>query len=235
MEHFIFKPSFILTAIRGILPFLPLTLAIAGASFGFGIAFGALLAAAKLSGRRIPAALARGYTSIMRTTPSVVLLFVVFYGLPVLWESVLHTSIQSAPRVFYAIFSLSALFAATSSELLRSAYEAIDKGQREAALMVGLTPASAFVRILAPQIGRLIVPNLALSYVTLLKEASLGFTIGVIDMMGRARLIISNNYNAYGLETYIGLALIYWVLSFTVSFFAKYYEKRVHIGKAMGA
>jgi L-cystine transport system permease protein len=127
------------------------------------------------------------------------------------------------------------LYAATSSELLRSAYEAIDKGQREAAVSIGLSPWQAFYRIILPQCVKIIMPNLALSLVALMKEAALAFTIGVVDMMGKAKLMVSNFYGAMALETYLAVALIYWAISFMVQQIVRLSEKRRYgrqIGKA---
>lgn len=226
MDIFIFKPGFILEVLPALLEFLPVTLLVTGLSAVLGLLFGALLARAKLSQRRLPRLVAAGYTTIMRCTPSVVLLFVVYYGLPLVVQAISGKSIQYYTSVFFAVLALTMLFSATSSELLRSAYVAVDKGQREAAVSIGLSGWQAFYRIELPQCIRMILPNLAVSLVGLMKETSLAFTIGVIDIMGKAKLVIANNYNAYGSETYLAVALIYWVLTFLVRRGARLIEKQ---------
>ena len=216
MEYFIFKPEFTVRLIPVLLGYLPITLFITVVSAATGLVFGAALAAGKLSRRRPLELAAKAYTTVMRCTPGIVLMFVVYYGLPMLLISLFDVNIHSFPSIFFAVVSLSMLFAATSSELLRSAYLAVDKGQREAAVSIGLSPWQAFYRIVLPQCVKIIIPNLSLSLIALMKEAALAFTIGVIDLMGKGRLVISNNYGGYGLETYLAVALIYWVISFLV-------------------
>lgn len=233
MEYFIFKPEFIFQVIPVLLKFLPATLLITILSAIIGLVLGTALACGKLSRRKPLQYLSNAYITIMRCTPSIVLMFVVYYGLPMLLISLFKMNIHSLPNEFFAIVALSLLFAATSSELLRSAYQAIDKGQREAAVSIGLSPWQAFYRIVLPQCVKIIVPNLALSIVALMKEAALAFTIGVIDLMGKGKLIISDKYGAMGLETYLAVALIYWVISFLVQQTVRLSEKRLY-GRKIG-
>ena len=233
MEYFIFKPDFVVKVIPVLLSFLPTTLLLTIASAFFGLILGLVLAYGKLSRRKLPQSLAKGYTTIMRCTPVIVLMFVVYYGLPLLLLYVLGVNIQYYPNEFYAIVSLSLLYAATSSELMRSAYQAIDKGQWEAAVSIGLSPWQAFYRIILPQCVKIVMPNLALSLVALMKEAALAFTIGVVDMMGKAKLMVSNYYGALAMETYLAVALIYWVISFMVQQIVRLSEKRRY-GRQIG-
>jgi len=233
MEYFIFKPEFVVKVIPVLLGFLPVTLLITFSSVILGLLLGAALAKAKLSQRKAPRMIAEAYTTIMRCTPSIVLMFVVYYGLPLVLISLLGVNIQSYPNLFFAIVSLALLFAATSSELLRSAYLAVDKGQREAAVSIGLSPRQAFYRIVMPQCIRIIMPNLALSVVALIKEAALAFTIGVVDLMGKANLVIANNYSAMSLETYLAVAIIYWAISFLIQQAVKLTERRRY-GRQLG-
>ena len=74
------------------------------------------------------------------------------------------------------------------------------------------------------------LPNLGNSLIALLKEGSLAFTIGLIDVMGSGNLIISRNYGAYALETYIALAIVYWGLTLIIERTFCYLEKRYSKG-----
>ena len=116
----------------------------------------------------------------------------------------------------YVIISLSLMYSATLSEIIRSAYLALGKAQYEAGLSIGLTPLQTVWRIMIPQGLVIALPNLGNSLISLFKEGSLAFTIGLIDMMGAGNLIISRNYGAYSLETYIALAIIYWALTLII-------------------
>jgi L-cystine transport system permease protein len=114
---------------------------------------------------------------------------------------------------------------------MRSSYLAVPAGQREAALTSGLTEAQAFTRILLPQAFVVSIPNLGNSFIALLKEGSLAFTIGLIDVMGKGNLFVSINFGAYALETYTALAIIYWVLTIAFERIFKQLEKNFSKGR----
>lgn len=211
-----FKPEFILEVISDLLPFLPVTLFIVIGSVFFGSLLGLILAKAKISGRRIPKFLADAYIGALRCTPPIVLLFIVFYGLPELLLATVGIDINTIYKGVFVLITFTLLFAATIAEVMRTAYESIDKGQREAALSIGLSPFQTFYRIMLPQTVVVALPNFCNALVSLLKDGSLAFTIGLVDVMGKGTLIISKNYGAYSLETYIAMTVIYW--SLTIAF-----------------
>src|SRR5690625_6139902 len=91
------------------------------------------------------------------------------------------------------------------SEVLRSAYLSVDKQQYEAGVSVGLTSIQTYIRIIIPQAVIVALPNFANALLELLKEGSLAYTIGFIDMMGKANLIVESNFNAHVLEIYLAL------------------------------
>jgi L-cystine transport system permease protein len=175
-----------------------------------GTLLGFVLAAAKLSRRRIYRFLGNGYTYVIRCTPSIILLFIVFYGLPKLFIEVVGYDINEFHKMFFVITTFSLLFAASISEVMRSAYLSIDKGQYEAAVSIGLSPFQAFYRIILPQGTIVALPNFGNAFITLLKEGALAYTIGLIDLLGSGNLIIARNYGSYAMEIYIALSGIYW-------------------------
>ena len=83
---------------------------------------------------------------------------------------------------------------------------------------------------MVPQGVVIALPNLGNSLIALFKEGSLAFTIGLIDMMGQGNLIISRNYGAYSLETYLALAVIYWSLTLIIERVFRTLEKRIGRG-----
>lgn len=99
------------------------------------------------------------------------------------------------------------------AEMMRAAYQTIDKGQKEAAVSVGLSPVQAFYRIVFPQALVVAIPVLGNAVISMLKDGALAYSIGVVDITGRASYLISMNLGGYVLETYLALALIYWILS----------------------
>ncbi len=211
-----FSPEMIFTSIPGLLPYLGVTICIGLISIILGSIFGLLLAWAKLSGGRVLRGLAEGYTYIIRCTPSIVLLFVVFYGLPKLVESTFGYDMDGLSRAVFVVLTFTILFGAYVSEVFRSAYLTVDRGQYEAAVTSGLSPWQAVFRIVIPQAAVIALPNFGNSVINLLKESALAYTIGLIDLLGRTNLIMSKNYGAYGIELYTACLLLYWALNIII-------------------
>ncbi len=211
-----FSPDVIFTSIPGLLPYLGVTICIGLISIILGSLFGLSLAWAKLSEHKFLRALAEGYTYIIRCTPSIVLLFVIFYGLPKLVESLFDYDIDDLSRAVFVVMTFTLLFGAYVSEVFRSAYLTVDRGQYEAAVTSGLSPWQAVLRIVIPQAAVIALPNFGNSVINLLKESALAYTIGLIDLLGRTNLIISQNYGAYGIELYTACLLLYWLLNIII-------------------
>ncbi|WP_418249369.1 amino acid ABC transporter permease [Dialister succinatiphilus] len=211
-----FSPDIIFTSIPALLPYLAVTLVVGVTSILTGSILGMLLAWAKLSGHKVIRTLADGYTYIIRCTPSIVLLFIVFYGLPKFMEAEFGIDMDNLSRAIFVIITFTLLFGAYVSEVFRSAYETVDRGQYEAAVTIGLSPEQAFFRVMLPQAAVIALPNFGNSVINLMKESALAYTIGLIDLLGRTNLIISKNYGAYGVELYVACLLIYWALSFLI-------------------
>lgn len=226
-----FDPSFIVEVIPKLLPYLSVTLYIIAGTVVFGSLLGFILARAKVRRRRIPKLLADLYIVTLRCTPPIVLLFIVFYGLPELLMIAAGIDINFWHRAVFVLVTFTLLFAASMSEVMRTAYESVDQGQREAAVSIGMSETQAFFRIVFPQAAAVALPNFANALVNLMKDGSLAYTIGLIDIMGQGTLIISRNYGAYALETYIALALIYWAMTLLIEQSFHWLEKHLSKGK----
>ena len=208
-----------------------MTFEYAGLSFLLGIIFGSVLAACKLQKYRIIRYFGVIYTAIFRSVPPVVLLFLVYYGLPQLMLSAFGIDIQNRDKILYVIITISILSMVSLSEVIRSAYTSIDKGQYEAAISTGLLPLQAMVRIVIPQMVYVALPNIGNIVIYLIKEGSLGFTIGLVDVFGKANSLNQNSYSNYILEIYTALALIYWLSSILLEKGMKLIERRVSFGR----
>ncbi len=211
-----FSPVQIYKSFLTILPYFGITFGVVLGTIVLGMALAILLFAQKQSKKRWVRAIADGYINVIRCTPSIVLLFIVYYGIPKLALGLFGLDLNFSSKIIYVIISLSLLYSATLAEIIRSAYLALGRSQYEAALSIGLTPLQAVWRVMLPQGIVIALPNLGNSLISLFKEGSLAFTIGLIDMMGAGNLIISRNYGAYSLETYIALAVIYWALTLII-------------------
>jgi len=211
-----FNPGFIPAVIPQLLPFLTVTFGILFGTILVGLPIGFLLAKARLGKHAAAQCISKCIVGALRCTPSIVMLFIMFYGLPKLFQTILGVDINGWSKAFFVIAALGLLFAASAAETMRSAYQAVDRGQYEAAVTIGLTGYQAFCRIVLPQAFVVALPNLGNSFIALLKEGSLAYTIGLIDIMGEGNLIIQRNYGAYALETYIALSVIYWTLTILI-------------------
>lgn len=214
MEKY-FELSYLGGAFPALLPFLKVTFMVAGFSVIFGTALGLLLAAMKIRNNKVTKTIANGYTTILRCTPSIVLLFLVYYGIPAIGNSI-GLNLNDVDKAVFVIIAFSLQFAAIMSEVIRSAYLSIDKGQFEAGVSVGLTSFQAYRRLVFPQALVTALPNFGNGLIALLQEGALAYTIGLIDVVGKAELIIASNYQAHALEIFLALAVIYWVLSILI-------------------
>jgi len=226
-----FNPLYIPEVFFELLPFLPVTVLMLAGSVFFGSLLGFILAKAKVSGRKLSRLLADTYIAMMRCTPPIVLLFIVYYGLPELLLSTTGLDVNSIAKGIFVLLTYTLLSGATMSEIMRSSYESIDKGQWEAAVSIGLSPFQAFYRIMLPQATVVALPNLCNVLINLMKDGALAFTIGLIDVMGKGTLIISKNFGAYALETYIAAALLYWGLTLIIEKSFSVSEKNLSRGK----
>lgn len=221
----IFDISYIFQSIPLIAKALPLTLSILLLSLFFGSILGLLLTALKVQKDRTLNSLANSYVAFIRGTPPLLQLFLVFYGLPQLVGS-FGIDINDWDKFVFAVITFSLNSSAFLSEIMRSAYLAVESGQWEAAFSIGMTNMQTLLRIIIPQAFVIAIPNLGNLIISLLKETSYVFTIGMIDILGKAKLIGANGYGVRQLEVYIGAALIYWGICILIERMIHFYEKK---------
>lgn len=225
-----FQPIEILRAIPKILQAFPMTMLILLSSLLFSLLIGAAFAMMSLSRHKALNAISKGYVSFMRGIPTLILIFLIYLGLPQLLKQI-GVDMSGISLTAYIIACLSLSVSANMSEMMRSAYLAVDKGQREAAWSVGMSLTVAFFRIILPQAVGIAIPTLGNNIIMLFKETSLAFTIGVLDMMGKARAVSSANYGATKLEIYIAAGLIFWAFCFLMEKGTRLAEKAYTKGR----
>jgi L-cystine transport system permease protein len=204
-----FKVSYFFQYIRRILTAMPTTLTLTVFALFFGLLIGALLCLAGLSKHRVLNRVSGVYITFMRGAPQLVLIFLFYLGLPQLMKKI-GVDMSGIDRMAYLVGIFSLAVSAPISELMRSAYLAVDRGQGEAALSVGMGGFAAFRRIVFPQALGIALPGLGNTVIMLFKMTSLGFSIGIVDLMGRARLISNQGLGTRRLEAYLAAACIYW-------------------------
>lgn len=137
-------------------------------------------------------------------------MFLVYFGLPKVLL-IFHIDINGFDRLFFAILAFTLHTAAYLSEVVRGAYLAVGKQQLEAAYSVGMTYFQALRRIILPQAFVIALPNLGNTTIELLKDTSLAFTIGIIDIMGQVRIIMGNNHGLGMFQIYLVISIVYWI------------------------
>ena len=233
METRAFDIGMIAQVLPDLLSYFDVTLLVGFVSIALGSLLGGLLAWANISGTRPLRWLTVSYVYVMRCTPSIVLLFIVFYGLPKLAFAVFDYDMNDLHRAVFAIITFTLLFGAYISEVFRAAYKAVPRGQYEAAVSAGLTPFQAFRHVMLGQAAIIALPNFGNATINLLKEGSLAYTIGLIDLIGKGNLIIAQNFGAYGIEVYLAAMLIYWVLVLLLEQGFALVEKRLDVGTSL--
>lgn len=222
----IFDLEYFFKSFPQLIVYLPATFAVIGVSLFLATIISIVLVIMKLGRNRVLKGIANGYTTVMRCTPNIVMLFLVYYGLPKIMMA-FGLDINDWSRFFFVTTTFALMNGGILSEVMRSAYEAIPKGQMEAALTVGLTTFQALRRILIPQAFVVALPNIGNTVIALLKNGSLAFTIGFIDIMGQATMLIARRFGAFPLETYAALALIYWVVCILLEQLMKAWEEQL--------
>ncbi|MDR0479776.1 MAG: amino acid ABC transporter permease, partial [Burkholderiaceae bacterium] len=194
-----------------------LTIKFAVASMAFGLVVGAVFALMAISAQPALRAIARCYVSIMRGTPLLVQIFVVYYGLPGIGITLDPTSA--------GIFTLTANAGAYLSESMRGAILGIDNGQWQAAHSLGLSHPQTLRYVIGPQALRLAVPSLSNTLISLIKDTSLVSVITVTELLRSAQEAIASTYKP--LPLYITAAVIYWILSTVLSWVQHRVEARL--------
>lgn len=229
MSSKLFDLQLVFQRIPAILSYLPVTLQLVLCSTALSLIVGSLVALVKINRIPVLRQICAFYVSFARGTPSIVQLYLIFYGMPMAlramnmyWGTSFSTT---APSMLCAVIAFTFNEGAYASENIRAALESVDRGQREAALSIGMTPVQAFFRITLPEALVVALPPLGNSFIGSIKNTSLAFTCAVVEMTAGAKLLASRDYRYF--EMYVSLALIYWAITFAVSRALTWAERRL--------
>ncbi|HET6871656.1 MAG TPA: amino acid ABC transporter permease [Sporolactobacillaceae bacterium] len=198
----------------GLIYTVPLTLI----TFFLGLILGFFTAVARLSKFRFLKAIASFYVWIIRGTPLLVQLFILFYGLP-------SVGVTLSPFTS-AIIGFTLNMGAYNSEIIRAAIQSIGAGQWEAAFSIGMTKRQAMRRIIIPQATRVAIPPLGNSFISLVKDTSLAATITVSELFQKGQEIAAVTYEPLWL--YIEVAFIYLILCTILNYYQSRIEERLN-------
>lgn len=194
---------------------LPITLAMVGVCYALGLLLAFAVFLGRISHCRALRVVLETYVSFVRCIPIVLLLFLVYYGLPQLLQTV-GINIGGWSKFVFAGTTLVLFNGGWLSEILRSAYIALPADQRQLAATLGYGPWQAWTRVIIPQMVGTAIPDLGSAAIDLLKDSSLLFTIGIVDTMGLANILVSNNYGIHQAEIYLAVALVYWLATLVI-------------------
>jgi L-cystine transport system permease protein len=197
----------------GLLFTVPLTLI----TFVGGIALGLILALGRLYGPKPLVALVRFYVWLIRGTPLLVQLFLIFYGLP--------SAGITLDAFTAAVIGFTLNVGAYTSEVIRATLDAVPKGQWEASYSIGMNWFQAMRRIVLPQAARIAVPPLSNTFISLVKDTSLAAAVTVPELFQAAQRIAAATYEP--LILYIETAVIYLLFSSVLSALQNKLEARL--------
>ena len=179
-----------------------------------------MVALLRMSRVKLLKVLAGAYIEFLRGTPLLVQVLIVFYGLPQMGVKL--------PRMTAGTVALVINSAAYMAEIVRSGIQAIDGGQTEASRSLGMNGAQTMIYIILPQAIKNILPAIGNEFVSIIKESSILYTIGIYELTYQANKLASTNFRY--LETLTISALIYFVLTFTASRLLGMLERRMRRG-----
>ncbi len=193
------------------------TIPLALVSFAIGLVIAVVVALMRLSKIRVVSAVARFYVSLVRGTPLLVQLFVIFYGLPSI-----GLTVDPWPS---AIAAFSINVGGYAAEIVRAAILSVPKGQWEAAHVIGMSHPVALRRIILPQAARVSVPPLSNTFISLVKDTSLASLILVTELFRQTQQIAA--FSGEFMILYLEAALVYWVICLALSAGQNRLEKRL--------
>jgi len=186
-------------------------------SFVLGLALALVVPLMRLSPVLPVQAIARAYVSVIRGTPLLLQLFIIYYGLPSL-----GVTIDPFPS---AVIAFTLNVGGYASEIVRASILAVPRGQWEAAATVGMGYPTTLRRIVLPQAARVAVPPLSNTLIALVKDTSLASTIQVTELLRKAQEIAAPTYQFFAL--YSVAAVYYWVICLGLSFTQSRLETRL--------
>lgn len=177
----------------------------------------------RMSSNRLISTICSCYLAWFRGTPLLVQLMILYYGLAIGMQIDLSASMAG-------VIGLGMYSGAYVSEIVRGAIQSIDKGQMEAGRSLGMSHWQTMRKVILPQAVRRMLPPLGNEFIALTKNSSLLSVITVSELMRAGNLIVANNFRYF--EIYLGIALLYFLVNFTISKVIAYFERKMSVGGA---
>lgn len=205
-----FRIDYFISVFPRLIKALPITLSIAVIGMTFGIILGTLITFSRRTKNRYVNGIFNTFVSFFRGTPLMVQMFLFFFGLPQIIPS-----FAKVPAYGAAILVMTINSSAYISEVVRSSLLAVDKGQMEAALAMGMSRFRAMERIILPQAFKIAIAPLGNTFISMIQGTAIVFMIGLRDIMGISKMTAATSYRFF--ETYLAVGIIYWVITLIVT------------------
>ena len=193
----------------------------------FGFIVGLVACVCKISNKSVLKWIANVYIEVIRDTPLLVQVMIMAYGFPMILGVKYPTMFGYDDTFTAAVMAMILNSGAYIAEILRSGISSVDKGQMEASRSLGLTYLQSMRYIIVPQAVKNILPALANEFISLVKESAIVAFVGVTDIMFVANSVKNSTYNGFG--PYLFAALIYFVITFTLSKLVGLLEKKMTV------
>lgn len=205
---------------------LPVTLYIVFMAMIIGTVLGVVIALFRIYKIPLFNQIAAFYISFIRGTPINIQLFIVYFGMPMMFSSI-YPGINRADPMLFVVITYAINNSAFFAELIRAAVTGVDHGQIEAGYSIGMTKLQTFFRITVPQAFRIAIPDIGNTMINLLKNTALAYTLGIIDLMGE--VVVIGSTTRHTLEGYLDVAVIYIVLSVILERCFLLIERRLNV------
>lgn len=199
---------------------LGLTLKICAITLVLGTLVGLLVGIALCSKKKILKAICSAYVNLIRGIPLLIILFMIFYGVPLLTD-------KDIPQGVACITSLTIYSGAYIAELVRGSIQSIPKGQTEAAEALGMNQFKLMTIVILPQAIRILIPSLVGFFIALVKDSSLVSVIGYIDLTRAGKVV--GNLTINPLLSFTCVAIFYFVVCFALSKLSAFCEKKLQL------
>ena len=186
----------------------------------FSLPLGLLVAFGRMHKNPLISGIIKIYISFMRGTPLMLQLFMVYYGPYYIFKVSLHPGYRMTAVYIGFILNYAAYFA----EIYRSGIQSMDRGQYEAAEILGYSKMQCFFRIILPQVWKKILPSITNEVISVVKDTSLAFSISVMEMFTQAKALSSSQSSMFPL---IMAGVLYYIFNFVVAFIMEQMEKKM--------
>lgn len=186
----------------------------------FSLPFGMAVAFGRMSKNRLIQTIIKGYISVMRGTPLMLQLMVVYFGPYYLFR----IKVSNSYRLIAVLLGFIINYAAYFAEIYRSGIQSMPQGQYEAAQLLGYSRGQTFFKIILPQVIKRILPSVTNEVITLVKDTSLAFTVSVMEMFTIAKAIASSQAS---MMPFVAAGVFYFLFNLVVASVMELIEKKL--------